>query len=40
VAATGWVAENMTDIALKEARIGEILFSTTLGVTATAGVSA
>ena len=40
VAAAGWVAENMTDIALKEARIGEILFSTTLGVTATAGVSA
>ena len=40
-AAASWVAENMTnDIELKEARIGEILFSTTLGVSTKAGVGA
>jgi len=40
-AAAGWVAENMTDdIDLKEARIGEILFSTTLGVSTKAGARA
>ena len=40
-AAASWVAENMADrIELKEARVGEIMFSTTLGVTTKAGVSA
>ena len=40
-AAASWVAENMTgEIELKEARFGEILFSTTLGVSTTAGVTA
>jgi len=40
-AAAGWVAENMTDdIVLKEARIGEILFSTVLGVSTKAGATA
>jgi len=40
-AAAGWVAENMTDdIDLKEARVGEILFSTTLGVSTKAGATA
>ena len=39
-AAASWVAENMTDIELTEARIGEILFSTTLGVSTKAGVGA
>jgi len=39
-AAAGWVAENMAgEIELKEARIGEILFSTALGVSTTAGVA-
>jgi hypothetical protein len=33
--ATGWVAENMSgDIEVKETKIGELLISTTLGVTA------
>ena len=39
-AAAGWVAENMTDITLTEARIGEVLFSTTLGVSTKAGATA
>ena len=40
-AAASWVAENMADrIELKEARVGEIMFSTTLGVTTKAGVTA
>jgi heme-degrading monooxygenase HmoA len=40
-AAASWVAENMADrIELKEARVGEIMFSTTLGVTTKAGASA
>lgn len=40
-AAASWVAENMTDEAeLKETLIGEVLFSTTLGVSTTAGVRA
>jgi hypothetical protein len=38
--AAEWVAENLGDeIDLKEARVGEILFSTTLGVTTKAGVT-
>jgi heme-degrading monooxygenase HmoA len=40
-AAAGWVAENMaSDLELKESRFGEILFSTTLGVSTIAGVGA
>jgi len=40
-AAADWVAENMTEeIDLKEARIGEILFSTALGVSTKAGATA
>lgn len=40
-AAASWVAENMTgEIELKEERVGEILFSTTLGVSTTAGITA
>ena len=40
-AAADWVAANMTDdIDLKETRIGEIIFSTTLGVTTKAGATA
>lgn len=40
-AAAGWVAENMADdLDLKESRIGEIMFSTTLGVTTKAGATA
>lgn len=40
-AAAEWVAKNMTDeIELKEARIGEILFSTALGVSTKAGITA
>jgi len=36
-----WVAENMAgEIELKEARVGEVLVSTPLGVSTTAGVSA
>ena len=39
--AASWVAENMAgQIELKEARIGEILFSTTLGVSTRAGATA
>jgi hypothetical protein len=39
--AAGWVAENMTDdIDLKEIRIGEIAFSTTLGVSTKASATA
>ena len=39
-AAASWVAENMADrIELKEARIGEFLFSTVLGVSAKAGAT-
>jgi hypothetical protein len=39
-AAAGWVAENMNDIDLKEARIGEIAFSTILGVSTKTGATA
>jgi len=40
-AAAGWVAENMaSEIDLKEARIGEVLLSTALGVSTAAGVTA
>ncbi len=40
-AAAAWVAKNMAgEIELKEARVGEVLLSTTLGVSTTAGVSA
>jgi heme-degrading monooxygenase HmoA len=40
-AAASWVAENLADqIELQEARIGEIMFSTTLGVSTKAGVTA
>jgi len=39
-AVADWVAENMTEIELKEARYGEILFSTLLGISTTAGVTA
>ncbi|MDH4103507.1 MAG: hypothetical protein OEW52_00745 [Thermoleophilia bacterium] len=40
-AAAGWVGENMAAyLDLKESRIGEILFSTTLGVTTKAGATA
>ena len=40
-AAASWVAENMAgEIDLKEERVGEILFSTTLGVSTTAGITA
>ena len=36
----GWVAENMaSDLDLKEARIGEIIFSTSLGVSTKAGAA-
>lgn len=39
-AAASWVAENMADdIELKEARTGEILFSTTLGVSTKVGAT-
>jgi len=39
--AAEWVAENMADeIELKEARIGEILFGTALGVSTKAGSAA
>jgi hypothetical protein len=40
-AAASWIAENMAGrIELKEARLGEILFSTTLGVSTKAGATA
>jgi len=40
-AAAGWVADNMAgEIELKEARTGEILFSTTLGVSTKVGATA
>jgi len=40
-AAAQWVAENMAgEIELKEARVGEVLLSTPLGVSTTAGVTA
>ncbi len=40
-AAAQWVAENMAgEIELKEARVGEVLLSTPLVVSTTAGVSA
>jgi heme-degrading monooxygenase HmoA len=40
-AAASWVAENLAgEIALQETRIGEILFSTTLGVSTKAGATA
>ena len=40
-AAAGWIAENMaSEIELKEARVGEVLLSTTLGVSTAAGVTA
>lgn len=39
--AAGWITENIGDqIQLKELKVGEILFSTTLGVTTKAGVTA
>ena len=39
--AVEWIAENMADeIQLKEARIGEFLFSTVLGVSTKAGSTA
>jgi len=39
-AAAGWIADNMADeIELKEARTGEILFSTTLGVSTRVGAT-
>ena len=37
IAAADWVAENMSDIQLTESRFGEVLFSTTLGITTAAG---
>jgi hypothetical protein len=38
--AAEWVAENLADqIDLKEARVGEVLFSTTLGVSTKTGVT-
>lgn len=40
-AASDWVAENMaSDLDLKESRVGEIIFSSTLGVTTKAGATA
>ena len=40
-AAAAWVAENMAgEIELKEAVVGEVLLSTALGVSTTAGVTA
>jgi heme-degrading monooxygenase HmoA len=40
-AAASWVSENMAGkIQLKEARVGEVLFSTTLGVTTMARATA
>jgi heme-degrading monooxygenase HmoA len=40
-AAAGWVAENMGDkIELENTRVGEILFSSTLGVSTKAGATA
>ena len=40
-AAASWVAENLAgELALQETRIGEILFSTTLGVSTRAGATA
>ncbi len=40
-AAASWIAENLAgQIALEEAGIGEILFSTTLGVSTKAGATA
>jgi hypothetical protein len=39
-AAAKWVSENMAgEIELKEARIGEVMLSTTLGVSSKAGVA-
>jgi hypothetical protein len=39
--AAEWVAENLADrIDLKEARLGEVLFSSVLGVSTKAGVTA
>ena len=39
--AASWIAENMADkITLKEARIGEILLGTAIGVSTKAGISA
>jgi hypothetical protein len=39
-AAASWIADNMADdIELKEARTGEILFSTTLGVSTKVGAT-
>jgi heme-degrading monooxygenase HmoA len=35
-----WVAENMTEISLINVRYAEIMFSTTLGVSTTAGATA
>jgi hypothetical protein len=35
-----WVAENMTEIDLVELHFAELMFSTALGVSTTAGVSA
>jgi hypothetical protein len=39
-AASKWVSENMAgEIELKEARIGEVMLSTTLGVSSKAGIA-
>jgi heme-degrading monooxygenase HmoA len=39
-AAAAWVADNMTEIALIEARHAELMFSTALGVSTAAGATA
>ena len=39
-AAAEWVAANMSELNMKETRIGEIMFSTTLGVSTKAGATA
>ena len=38
--AAAWVAENMSELELQESRLGEFLFSTTLGVTTKTGSTA
>jgi len=38
--AAKWVSENLDELDLKDARVGEILFSTTLGVSTKAGAPA
>jgi hypothetical protein len=39
-AAAEWVAANMSELDLKETRIGEIMFATALGVSTKAGATA